>query len=287
MPGYVNPPDGAEYTWANFWKTNFIPVPSGSTLRFTTPTFNGIPLSSASGKAVWAHRYNANKEWVSSINIGASLPQSFSISSDIKYIKIAGATLTQSLTYADIDTIQLELGDTATPYSPFVGDEIEIPYTMRGAVGIADEYNIVNGMFTKRLNEVTLTGTEAWYYDTSTSTSSYTTIYMTAASLGMLTNSQCICTHFPDEYTGGSEYWIIGELFNLRFANSRLGVTSENTQAERLAAAKAWLAQHTAGTPVTIQYELATPVTSTLHPQNSKPIIHSRNYTRIARYPQQ
>jgi len=91
-----------------------------------------------------------------------------------------------------------------------------------------------------------------------------------AAILGMLTNSQCICTHFPRR-TGDSEYWIIGELFNLRFANSRLGVTSENTQAERLAAAKAWLAtQNTAGTPVTIQYELATPVTSTLTPAKLK-----------------
>lgn len=154
-------------------------------------------------------------------------------------------------------------------------DTIAIPTLRRIAhaplsINVADDYNVNTGACTRRLNEVAFNGTEAWHYNTSTSTSSDTTIYMTAASLGLLTNSQCICTHFPRS-TGGSEYWVIGSLFNLRFANSRLGVTSENTQAERLAAAKAWLAaRHTAGTPVKVIYQLAEPDEIQIEPTHLK-----------------
>lgn len=109
IEGHVRPTDGEELSWAGFYKTDFIPVPPDTdyVITYTKPS---------SGTTFWAIYYDINKNYISSQNLAPFTPP-FSIKTPIgtTYLRITGATLSMTT------LTQIELGSTATPYTPFRG----------------------------------------------------------------------------------------------------------------------------------------------------------------------
>ena len=150
--------------------------------------------------------------------------------------------------------IQLEKGDTATPYEPYTGQTITLPALepLYGDGTVNDEYDAVSGVETRRWKRWELNGTENW----STYTSGNKVYYIAGipdADKAYTQNgstNDLNCTHFTPPHVYIANY---GKGFYIP------GTTVPDVA--DLQTLKAYLAaQAAAGTPVTVVYQLAEPV---------------------------
>lgn len=151
--------------------------------------------------------------------------------------------------------LQIEFGDTATPYEPYTGQTITLPAlaSLYGDGTVCDEYDVVSGVETRRWGRVELDGTEAWITRTSgTGVYGYALpdVFDAPAAAG-------VCTHFSFVKNGASG---TQTAVCVASASTRKDLSVFTTIAT-LDDFKAWLAaQYAAGTPVTVVYQLAEPV---------------------------
>ena len=163
---------------------------------------------------------------------------------------------------------QLEVGSTATSYEPYTGSDyplLALEPLMSLSNGVCDEYDAVTGVETRRIGKKTLDGTENWNIlsDQCNETSSF--FYLGLPMGGGIVD----CTHLICRtIVSGSETYTYDGIYGNAVGGTlyiRLNHSHNITTAEGL---KEWLAaQHAAGTPVTIYYELQTPTTTQHDPQ--------------------
>ena len=167
------------------------------------------------------------------------------------YIKVdAGATVNGITLYP-----QLEFGTAATPYTPYTGQAVPLPALapLYGDGTVNDEYDAVTGVENRRWGRVELDGTEAWITRTSgAGVYGYALpdVFDAPAAAG-------VCTHFSFVKNGASG---TQTAVCVASASTRKDLSVFTTIAT-LDDFKAWLsARATAGTPVTVLYQLAEPV---------------------------
>ena len=151
--------------------------------------------------------------------------------------------------------LQIEFGDTAAPYEPYTGQTITLPALepLYGDGTVNDEYDAATGVENRRWGRVELDGTEAWITRTSgTGVYGYALpdVFDAPAAAG-------VCTHFSFVKNGASG---TQTAVCVASASTRKDLSVFTTIAT-LDDFKAWLsARATAGTPVTVLYQLAEPV---------------------------
>ena len=150
---------------------------------------------------------------------------------------------------------QLEIGTAATPYEPYTGQTITLPAlaSLYGDGTVCDEYDAVSGVETRRWKQVVFDGTEAWATRTSgAGVYGYTLldVFDAPAAAG-------VCTHFKFIKNGASG---MQTAVCVASASTQKALSVFTTIAT-LDGWKAYLnAQATAGTPVTVVYQLAEPI---------------------------
>lgn len=221
----------------------------------------------------------------------------------------AGTDLTRCI--AEGRTVEVGTGGKASdnPYELIPGgngDLISGDYTyaipeLNKINTIADEYNLLTGELTKRIGKVVLTGNESiWAYDTRDKFGAYYAFGISNALPGRMgavtinpNESPIKCTHFNyNDYTfygNVSEGFVGGvspyaSFFYISIKKSELaGWDDGMTDTEKANLFKAWIAdQYANGTPVTVYYQLETPVTDTLAPMN---IVASETMTQDCEVP--
>lgn len=164
---------------------------------------------------------------------------------------------------------QLEVGSTAASYEPYTSSDYPLPSMeplMSLSNGVCDEYDAVTGVETRRIGKLVLNGAENWRIATEQNNESSSLFYLYGVAMG---GSIVNCTHLicrtiisgSETYTYDGIYGnYLGSTFYIRLNHSHNITTAEGL--------KEWLAaQHAAGTPVTIYYELQTPTTTQHDPQ--------------------
>jgi len=163
--------------------------------------------------------------------------------------------------------LQIELGSVATAYEPYSGTELTLtPATaLYGVAGAEDEIG-VDGHEVHNTALITFNGTENWNRSQSSTTGKF--LYTLAVSPATLStpNSQVaniVCSHYVP-ISGNSQY--------LRSKDHCIAIPSQGgifiydaTYEDEVNTTtfKAYLAaQYTAGTPVQVLYQLATPTTA-------------------------
>lgn len=153
---------------------------------------------------------------------------------------------------------QIEIGSTATPYEPYIGAShaIALPETLHG--GLVDlEADVVRREWAVKAFD----GTEAW----STGTIQSNGAFRTSLAISDMTNGTSMsfaCSHLK---TGA--YSDNADANTVAFGTINNNYISVAVIANNVAEFKSWLAaQHTAGTPVTICYRLATPIETPIDP---------------------
>lgn len=176
-----------------------------------------------------------------------------------------GNTGARTVRYYDI---QLEPGNTVTDYEPYTGTTVTLP-TLEPLYGdgtINDEYDAATGIETRRWKRLELDNTQIWAIGTAgggTETAWFqsgpNSIQQPPSPDGGIT-----CTHLPS--VTANQLWATDAIGITISSGGRIQLRVPKTIASTAAELTAWLAaQKTAGTPVTVVYQLAEPVV-TQHP---------------------
>lgn len=161
--------------------------------------------------------------------------------------------------------LQIEFGDTATPYEPYTGQTITLPAlaSLYGDGTVCDEYDAVSGVETRRWKRVTLDSTENWtMYGPSGQRKMYfeTNLYKIGA--------VAVCTHYLySRYISGT--WVANRFGTHPTVSA---IVFDPSGIDTLDDWKAYLAaQAAAGTPVTVVYQLDAPAVTQHDPARILP----------------
>ena len=177
-----------------------------------------------------------------------------------------------SLTTTVISNIQIEEGTTiATTYEPYKNTQTILP-TLRKIGTVADTYNPETGVYVQRIGKKVFDGTETGWSEPSTNTATgisrffiYDSSFSNKSAYISSSYNQALsvkCSHFLAISHDATDTRLVeGVGFapdTFRMSLKKVSTTSQF---------KAYLVeQYAKGTPVTVYYQLATPVVTTLTP---------------------
>ena len=169
--------------------------------------------------------------------------------------------------------LQIEFGDTATPYEPYTGQTITLPAlaSLYGDGTVCDEYDVVSGVETRRWKRVVFDGTENWGLSrTESGNNRYFIRAPDAVAYNLL--SQIVCSHWPSIGPGQTWQDKTGITLSLGNADKNIWIYDPRFAQADLPTFKAWLAaQYAAGTPVTVVYQLDAPAVTQHDPARILP----------------
>lgn len=247
----------------------------GTTLRIASST---IPANSLTGGSVMLNSAGGINTSPTSATITTASTAKYLV---VQYYHGAYDT---ALTAAQIrQTLQIELGSTATVYTPFRG--ATYPYRLEDLDGnlhtlkslpngVKDTYDRDNNRIIKRVGIKIFNGTETGWirYHNSPAVDVYW-IPIADTALG---NQKSICTHFVNK----NYIWGLSDNFGFFSDHPTLTNKYFNVGADWLTTVddwKSWLAaQYSAGTPLTLMYELATPETIQIKPYNASTFAYNQ-----------
>lgn len=169
--------------------------------------------------------------------------------------------------------LQIEFGDTATPYEPYTGQTITLPAlaSLYGDGTVCDEYDVVSGVETRRWKRVVFDGTENWGLSrTESGNNRYFIRVPDAVAYNLL--SQIVCSHWPSIGPGQTWQDKTGITLSLGNADENIWIYDPRFAQADSPTFKAWLAaQYAAGTPVTVVYQLDAPAVTQHDPARILP----------------
>lgn len=244
-------------TWVD--STNPNSVGSGNT-RNTLDFTKVIPNQTiiASGLTITgAYGYDINKEHVDGIYIQPLITSGMLIPSNVHYIRL---TFNNTV---DFSNAQLEYGTQATTYEPYKTNILSTPkdLELRGIGEVKDELNVTTGELTQRVGEIVLDGTtttilggktsdtivEAIIYFDSSTPKKHNMSTNGISDKVITTTSHVDTMNYVRFNTGATNYIIYG-------------ILSNQLETADVAGVKKYLQAN----PITVQYELATPIIKTV-----------------------
>lgn len=169
--------------------------------------------------------------------------------------------------------LQIEFGDTATPYEPYTGQTIDLPALepLYGDGTVNDEYDAATGVENRRWKRVVFDGTENWGLSrTESGNNRYFTQAPDAVAHNLL--SQIVCSHWLSLEPGQTWQDKTGITLSLGNADKNIWIYDPRFAQADLPTFKAWLAaQYAAGTPVTVVYQLDAPAVTQHDPARILP----------------
>ena len=139
--------------------------------------------------------------------------------------------------------LQIEFGDTATPYEPYTGQTITLPAlaSLYGDGTVCDEYDVVSGVETRRWKRVVFDGTENWGLSrTESGNNRYFIRVPDAVAYNLL--SQIVCSHWPSIGPGQTWQDKTGITLSLGNADKNIWIYDPRFAQADLPTFKAWLA---------------------------------------------
>lgn len=220
--------------------------------------------ASLMGQARWIIREEHD---TANTNVGGTLISAnphgtFTIDKDGMYrIWLYGSGITAEM----VSWFQLELGSSATAYEPYDGDTYSVTFTDQGTV-YGGTYDFVTGKLTVTHRLVELD--TAWFWYKSGNQPVGASVISTTQFPEHVYNpaDECRCSHFKKTTTVYIVNMTAGEF--LLSANGVSAYFCMPTADYTAADFRDYItAQKNAGTPITVYYELATPLEYTLSPQ--------------------
>lgn len=209
--------------------------------------------------AVRVHAYTSNKAWISQIsatttgNVGSSYSATFTIPNNAEYIRF-GCRKVQ-------ENIQVELGSTATTYSPYFNGGTATAQDLYAVGTYKDVQSVLDGNVTRQIGIKVFNGTENW---ASASSASLSLFYTEISNMIIGSSYPRLCSHAIQVFTtsgmSAGQFFCGGSTTRFNFAIDR---------SYNLTTFKQWLAQqYNSGTPVIVIYPLATATTSSVTAQS-------------------
>lgn len=128
--GFIAASTGNVVPSANYRHTDYIPMRAGQTYYISGTTWTGANSGAF---------YNSNKEYVGELRIAAN---------NGKVVPSVDGYARFSLEIADVDTVQLEVGSTATEYEPYTGNTYSVTFPTEAGTVYGGELDVTNGVLT-------------------------------------------------------------------------------------------------------------------------------------------
>ena len=227
---------------------------------------------------------STSQEWKSESMVSTS-------EKNISYIGAHFGHYTVSV-YINIDKLALyHVSNPETEYLPYKEDSLEIPQVLDEYPalpnGVANEIILDKGIALRRIGKIVLNGTENWSRY-SFDVEPYTTVAFSLGSFSSAFDSER--THYISNILNNGRVWnedvanridLPGNSVLVRLSKSDLvayGYDDSMTDQQKVNVFKSWLAQKTAGNPLTVYYQLAQPEIVTFEPVSNT--IQCWNYGR-------
>lgn len=172
--------------------------------------------------------------------------------------------------------LQIEFGDTATPYEPYTGQTIDLPALepLYGDGTVNDEYDAATGVENRRWKRVVFDGTEAWAVSATGTAGKYRVSLSIEDILPTATFSQassCRCSHYATISADNTYHLQVGISANYGTSHG-IFIYDDAYDAQDVTGWKSYLAaQAAAGTPVTVVYQLDAPAVTQRDPARIQP----------------
>ena len=252
---YVRSTDGATVNLATASVSEYISVKGGTQ----------YVVSPVSGSNPSVCFYDNNKEFISGVAYGGATDKDFSTPSNAEYLRF-------SITNANLDITQLELGSTATDYEPYDGHTYttDLPQTVYGGT-----LDVVSGVLTVDRAMVTIDGsaTSPRFGEVNQADTADGTLYVAYINHTAFGMANSDVNTISDKYAFKDlslSSLHIGE-FNARGGYSRFVLSDQSITT--LNALNAYLADN----QIQLVYTLATPTTIQCDPQTVQTLIGDNN----------
>ena len=172
--------------------------------------------------------------------------------------------------------LQIEFGDTATPYEPYTGQTIDLPALepLYGDGTVNDEYDAATGVENRRWKRVVFDGTEAWAVSATGTAGKYRVSLSIEDILPTATFSQassCRCSHYATISADNTYHLQVGISANYGTSHG-IFIYDDAYDVQDVTGWKSYLAaQAAAGTPVTVVYQLDAPAVTQRDPARILP----------------
>ena len=172
--------------------------------------------------------------------------------------------------------LQIEFGDTATPYEPYTGQTIDLPALepLYGDGTVNDEYDAATGVENRRWKRVVFDGTEAWAVSATGTAGKYRVSLSIEDILPTATFSQassCRCSHYATISADNTYHLQVGISANYGTSHG-IFIYDDAYDVQDVTGWKSYLAaQAAAGTPVTVVYQLDAPAVTQRDPARIQP----------------
>lgn len=176
----------------------------------------------------------------------------FTADRDYKYLQIDTGN-SDANGYIVKNTLQLEEGSIATPYEPYKTNILHAPeeVVLRKVNGVEDTLNLNTGEYVQRTKEIVLNGSENWGLNKSLGDGSFYQFVVNIVQAKKVTQQLVVCDKLvsaPNESIN-NRIWI--------YDGTTMVIHSSCRNVDEM---KTWLQQN----PLTVQYELATPIVKTV-----------------------
>lgn len=243
----------------------------GTTLTISTNTAGTVP----SGAKLYAILYERDSESGADVASHSTRNGSntFTISHPYQYVNIVAEG--NGITYSGVKLYtMLELGSTATTYEPYAGSTYAVGWTTEAGTVYHGTVDVVTGVLTVTHARTNLSTSWYWYVG-NTQPTGLTVVSTT--NFPAHKGNVAICSHYNNSSTPYVVNLNIGEFIISDGGNSgyfcfkgESGGTADEFKA-------IITAQETAGTPIQVCYELATPLTYQLTAQEVEMLL-GENY---------
>ena len=230
-------------------------------LKAGTYTFSAIPNIESDSVALYGYHADGTRTKLGRLSASASKRSATNtISKDVVslyFVSNQGGT---------ISDIQLELGSTATAYEPYSGQTYDITFPTEAGTVYGGTLDVTKGELVVDRAIMTLDGTRALNPNGKTSASSRFGLNVAGKAVGernILSNMFYTTPIFVDDVG-----WVYG-----RVASNYVEFSLPPDIEQTTAAGKAWFAEN----PTQLCYELATPITYQLTPQEITSLLGANN----------
>lgn len=147
--------------------------------------------------------------WIAENSSGGTLTCKTTATAKYLLVWVYNSNTDTSITSTEmVNSVQIEIGETATPYEPYNGQTLSVP-TPNGLSGIAvteggnytdengqqwicDEIDLARGVHVKRIGTITFNGTESWKKTNNTEH----TFHINMNTMVRFSEAPAYCTHF-------------------------------------------------------------------------------------------
>lgn len=243
----INSTNGLPYNASSHSYTGFLRVKSNTTYTITQ-----------SHNRTWVFAYNKNKEYIKVVKTNILSGGNFTTPNDTYYIRLDFNTANTS---EIVNGVQIEEGSVATSYEPYKTNILHTPedVVLREVNGVRDTLNLMTGEYVQRIGEVVLDGTSVLALNKWEFGSDCTEFNFNAKGIK---GDGVTLSNFAKSYLKSNRPRNIETVSSNNLDNTFVLITIQKSKL--VTDSVEGMNQYLQSNPITIQYELKTPIVKTV-----------------------